>query len=148
VPSKTAERFGRFLLLENDIVCVRTGAQRQPALVSGPQAGWLLSSNVTRLRLRPHTGIDPRYLHAYLGLRHAREWMSHRAAATAAPSLSSAALGHLPVRFPPIEQQRRCVDVLGELGRRIETYASYVSALDRLRTEMAEHLLHGSVEPL
>ncbi|MFJ8937777.1 hypothetical protein ACIRL0_18995 [Streptomyces sp. NPDC102365] len=92
--------------------------------------------------------IDPLYLHAYLGLRHAREWMSHRAAATAAPSLSSVAPGHLPMRFPPIGQQRLSVDLLGELGRRADAYASYVSALGRLRAELAEHLLHGAVEPL
>ncbi|MGW5117156.1 N-6 DNA methylase [Streptomyces noursei] len=148
VPCKTAKRFVKFELLPNDIVCVRTGAQQQPALVSGLQAGWLLSSNVMRLRVRPEAEIDPLYLHAYLGLQHAREWMSHRAAATAAPSLSSAALGHLPVRFPPIAQQRRCVDLLGELGQRVEAYAAYASALDRLRAELAEHLLHGSAEPL
>ncbi|MEE1773542.1 N-6 DNA methylase [Streptomyces sp. JV185] len=148
VPWLTAERFKKFELLPNDIVCVRTGAQQQPALVSGPQAGWLLSSNVTRLRVRPNAEIDPLYLHAYLGLRYAREWMSHRAAATAAPSLSSAALGHLPVRFPPIGRQRQCVNLLGELGQRADAYASYASALGRLRAELAEHLLHGSVEPL
>ncbi|WBB64333.1 hypothetical protein O7599_18270 [Streptomyces sp. WMMC500] len=149
VPPETAERFKKkFGLLPNDIVCVRTGAQQQPALVCGPQAGWLLSSNVMRLRVRPDAGIDPLYLHAYLGLSYAREWMSHRAAATAAPSLSSAALKHLPVRFPPIGQQRRSVDLLRGLGRRADAYASYVSALGRLRAELAEHLLHGSVEPL
>ncbi len=148
VPWETAERFKKFVVHQNDIVCVRTGAQQRPALVSGSQAGWLLSSNVTRLRVRPKAEIDPLYLHAYLGLQHAREWMSHRAAATAAPSLSSAALGHLPVRFPPIEQQRRCVELLGDLGRRVEAYEAYASALGRLRAELAEHLLHGSVEPL
>ncbi|MEU8541237.1 N-6 DNA methylase [Streptomyces sp. NPDC048717] len=145
---ETAERFKKFMICQDDIVCVRTGAQQQPALVTGAQAGWLLSSNVTRLRVRPSAGIDPLYLHAYLGLRHAREWMSHRAAATAAPSMSAAALGHLPVRFPPLEDQRRCVELLGELGQRVEAHASYASALDRLRAELAEHLLHGSIEPL
>ncbi|MGP3734635.1 restriction endonuclease subunit S [Streptomyces sp. GDS52] len=140
---RTAERFKKFELLPNDIVCVRTGAQQQPALVSGPQTGWLLSSNVTRLRVRADAGIDPLYLHAYLGLRHAREWMSHRAAATAAPSLSSAALGHLPVRYPTIGQQRRCVDLLGELGRRVDAYASYVAALGRPRTPLTSVLRGG-----
>ncbi|MFH9783272.1 N-6 DNA methylase [Streptomyces sp. NPDC017225] len=148
VSCQTAERYKKFELLPNDIVCVRTGAQRQPALVSGTQAGWLLSSNVVRLRVRLNAEIDPLYLHAYLSLRHSREWMSHRAAATAAPSLSSAALGHLPVRFPPIWQQRRSVALLDELGRRADAYASYVSALGRLRAELSEHLLHGAVEPL
>ncbi|MFD7285223.1 N-6 DNA methylase [Streptomyces sp. NPDC059863] len=148
VPWLTAERFKKFELLPDDIVCVRTGAQQQPALVSGSQAGWLLSSNVTRLRVRPNAEIDPLYLHAYLGLRYAREWMSHRAAATAAPSLSSAALGHLPVRFPPIGRQRQCVNLLVELGQRADAYASYASAIGRLRAELAEHLLHGAVEPL
>ncbi|MFD5766950.1 N-6 DNA methylase [Streptomyces sp. NPDC127049] len=148
VPWKTAERFKKFMVRPDDIVCVRTGVQQQPALVSGTQADWLLSSNVTRLRVHPTAEIDPLYLHAYLGLQHAREWMSHRAAATAAPSLSSAALGHLPVRFPPIEQQRRCLELLGDLGRSAEAYEAYASALGRLRAELTEHLLHGSAEPL
>ncbi|MFJ3881414.1 N-6 DNA methylase [Streptomyces sp. NPDC090077] len=143
-----AERFKKFEVHANDIVCVRTGAQQQPALVSSSQEAWLLSANVTRLRVLRTAEIDPRYLHAYLGLRHAREWMSHRAAATAAPSLRSEALGHLPVRFPPIEQQRRCVELLRDLHQSAEAYASYASALGGLRAELAEHLLHGSVESL
>ncbi|WP_255310886.1 hypothetical protein [Streptomyces viridosporus] len=40
------------------------------------------------------------------------------------------------------------MELLGELGRRVDACASYVSALGRLRAELAEHLLHGSVEPL
>ncbi|MYU23764.1 N-6 DNA methylase [Streptomyces sp. SID8352] len=148
VPWRTAERFAKFELLPDDIVCVRTGAQQQPALVSRRQAGWLLSSNVMRLRVKPDAGVDPLYLHAYLSLRYAREWMAHRAAATAAPSLSSEALRHLPVRLPPPGQQRRSVELLGELDRRTAAHASYVAALGRLRTELTEHLLHGSVEPL
>ncbi|MFB9519602.1 N-6 DNA methylase [Streptomyces cremeus] len=148
IPRDKAEPFAKFRLLPDDIVCVRTGAQQQPALVSGEQSGWLLSSNVTRLRVRQDASIDPLYLHAYLGLQYAREWMSHRAAATAAPSLNSAALGHLPVRLPPIEQQRRYVELLGDLGRRVEECAAYASSLGQLRTELSEHLLHGLVEPL
>lgn len=148
VPWETAEKFEKFTLLPNDIVCVRTGAQQQPALTSMTQAGWLLSSNVTRVRVHPDAGIDPVYLHAYLGLRHVREWMAHRAAATAAPSLSSVTLGHLPVRFPSLAEQLRCVDLLGELGRSVDGYRSYIAALEGLRTELAEHLLHGSAEPL
>lgn len=126
---------GRRLSISGSFWCARTtsfvfgaGAQQQPALVSAPQADWLLSPNVTRLRVRPTAEIDPLYLHAYLGVQHAREWMSHRAAATAAPSLSSAVRGRRPLRFPPIEQQCRCVELLGDLGRRAEAYAAYASA--------------------
>ncbi|MFD6326343.1 hypothetical protein ACFWOL_26550 [Streptomyces sp. NPDC058442] len=140
---RTAERFKKFELLPNDIVCVRTGAQQQPALVSGPQTGWLLSSNVTRLRVCAGAGIDPLHLHAYRGLRHAREWMSHRAAATVAPSLSSVAPGHLPVRYPTTGQRRRCVDLLGELGRRVDAHASYVTALGRPKTPLTSVLRGG-----
>ncbi|MGA5223690.1 N-6 DNA methylase [Streptomyces koyangensis] len=147
LPWSVASGFAKFELNPGDIVCVRTGAQQQPALVTEAQAGWLLSSNVHRLRVSPEAGIDPRYLHAYLCLRHARDWMSHRAAATAAPSLSSAALGHLPVRFPPLAQQLRCVKLLGELRRRAEAHAAYGSALDLMGAELAEHLLHGLLEP-
>ncbi|MER6238561.1 hypothetical protein ABT185_21280 [Streptomyces clavifer] len=71
--------------------------------------------------------------------------MSHRAAATAAPSLSSVAVSHLPVRFPPIGRQRRSTDRLGELGGRADAYASPPG---RPRVELAEHVLHGSIEPL
>ncbi|MER5306749.1 N-6 DNA methylase [Streptomyces sp. NPDC002773] len=147
VSRRTADRLKKYAVQQDDIICVRTGVQQQPALVSGRQAGWLLSSNVTRLRVRPNAQIDPLYLHTYLGLQHAREWMSHRAAATAAPSLSSPALAHLPVRLPPIEQQRRRAETLGELSRIAEAHASYASALGRLRAELAEHLLHGALEP-
>ncbi|MEX3102697.1 MULTISPECIES: type I restriction-modification system subunit M/S [unclassified Streptomyces] len=144
---KTAERLKRFSLLPRDIVCVRSGAMRPPAMATSEQEGWLLSPNVVRLRLREHSvAVDPEYLLDYLALPRCMEWMSNRAAATAAPSLSRDALGHLPVWLPPMEQQRRVVQAVNALRDQISAHREYAESLSRTRAELARFLMDGPLD--
>ncbi|MGP4043529.1 N-6 DNA methylase [Streptomyces sp. 2A115] len=144
---ETAEKLKKFCLQPRDIVCVRSGAIRAPAMATAEQEGWLLSPNVVRLRLYEHSvAVDPEYLLDYLASPRCMEWMSNRSAATAAPSLSRDALGHLPVRLPPLEQQQRAVQMINTLRDQVLAHREYAESLSRARVELAKFLMDGPVD--
>lgn len=97
VASELADRLGRYRLEAGDIVCVRAGAMGPPALVRREQAGWLMSSNVIRLRCREDAQVLPGYLLAVLSRPEAIDWVRDRAAATAAPFITKAVLAFLHI---------------------------------------------------
>ncbi|MBD0744098.1 N-6 DNA methylase [Streptomyces sp. CBMA152] len=140
---KKARELVNFRLVAGDVVCVRTGELRPPALVEPEQEGWLLSTNLVRLRVREGAGVDPGFLVDQLSLPHSMQWMRNRAEATAAPSLSRDALGHLPVRFPSMSEQREIVRVSALLRRQAVLHREYADALVRAREELLKHLMLG-----
>ncbi|GHE03564.1 N-6 DNA methylase [Streptomyces alanosinicus] len=145
-----AQELANFRLTAGDVVCVRTGELRPPALVEPEQEGWLFSTNLVRLRVREGVGVDPGFLVDHLSLPHSMQWMRNRAEATAAPSLSRDALGHLPVRFPSMSEQQEIVRVSALLRRQAVLHREYADAVVRSREELLKHLMLGpsADEPL
>ncbi|MFI7239512.1 N-6 DNA methylase [Streptomyces cyaneofuscatus] len=136
VTEETARRLRNFELRDKDIVCVRSGAIVPPALVREREAGWLMSPNVIRLRVREaqRGRVLPEYLFHYLCLDETVEWMRDRAAATAAPSLRSESLGALKLPLPRLAEQQRIAGAL-----------SGVDELDRAHREVAASLRHARI---
>ncbi|MEV6312550.1 N-6 DNA methylase [Streptomyces sp. NPDC051840] len=130
-----ARHFDRFRLQAGDIVCVRTGAMGAPALVREVGAGWLMSSNVIRLRVEDehHGLIHPGYLAAYLGRPESVAWVRDRATATGAPSISVAALGNQPLVIPPYEEQLHVVSVLDTLDAQAAAHSRLAEAVAATR---------------
>ncbi|WP_162600190.1 type I restriction-modification system subunit M/S [Streptomyces sp. CS131] len=124
-----AARLVPYRLEAGDIVCVRAGAMGPPAMVTGSQAGWLMSSNVIRLRCREGSGGLPDYLHAALGLPEAVGWVRDRAAATAAPFITKAALGRQEVLLPPLDVQAEIAALLVLLQERSALHRELSTAL-------------------
>ncbi|MFF6888952.1 N-6 DNA methylase [Streptomyces sp. NPDC012421] len=143
VTQDTARRLGAFELHDQDIVCVRSGAITQPALVQPAQTGWLMSPNVIRLRIAErHTGrILPEYLFHYLCLDETVAWMQDRAAATAAPSLRSESLGSLRIPLPDLAEQHQTVTALNDLDALDHAHRAVAACVRRTRTALADTLL-------
>ncbi|MEV3874875.1 N-6 DNA methylase [Streptomyces sp. NPDC049906] len=143
VTHETARRLGNFELRNNDIVCVRSGAIDQPALVREQQHGWLMSPNVIRLRVTErHAGrVLPEYLFHYLCLDESVAWMRDRAAATAAPSLRSASLGSLRIPLPDLAEQQEVVAALDCLDELDRAHLSTAASARRTRIALAVALL-------
>ncbi|MFF7022255.1 N-6 DNA methylase [Streptomyces klenkii] len=144
VSHEKAQELVNFRLAGGDVLCVRTGELRPPVLVEAEQEGWLLSTNLVRLRVRENAGVEPEYLVDHLSLPHSMQWMRDRAEATAAPSLNRDTLGHLPVRFPSVPEQREVVRVSALLRRQAALHREYADSLVRARAELLRHLMLGS----
>lgn len=140
VSSELAGRLERYRLKAGDIVCVRTGAMGPPALVRKDQTGWLMSSNVIRLRCREGAEVLPDYLLAVLSRPEAVDWVRDRAAATAVPFISKAVLGSQEVLLPLLDVQQEIVESLVLLRERSTAHRELAAALTRARALLVEHL--------
>ncbi|MFF5447106.1 N-6 DNA methylase [Streptomyces sp. NPDC012888] len=142
-----AKRLPQFTLEAGDILCVRSGKTKPPALVTPDQSGWLMSPNVIRLRPREAAEVDPAYLLNWLHREEVRAWVTDRAAATAAPSISVATLGRLEVRLPPLPEQRRIAAVLQSLDEQARTHQQLAAAAARTRALLAEQVMNPEPPP-
>ncbi|MGW7443252.1 N-6 DNA methylase [Kitasatospora sp. NPDC054795] len=145
VSPEAAQRLERFELAVGDIVCIRTGAMKPPAIVTEREEGWLLSTNLFRLRMVEFARVDPEYLLGYLSLPRSMEWITDRAAATGAPSISAASLGQLLVALPPLQEQLEVAATLRSLDEQIAAHQQLVASVSRTRAVLAQHLMDAAL---
>lgn len=75
--------------------------------------------------IRPaHDVVEERYLHAYLLGRDAQKWMEDRSSGSTVAHLNVADVREIPVRLPPLDEQRRIAALLGAFDELIETNRS------------------------
>jgi type I restriction enzyme M protein len=145
IPEEVAWHLAKFRLAANDILCIRSGAMGEPALIDDRQKGWLFGTNLLRLRVGNLAVADPRYMLGYLSLPAVMRWIRDRSRGTAAPSISSKSLGDLMVALPPLAEQRDIGSALSVLGQQIAAHREFAQAAERVRAELAEHLMGGAL---
>ncbi|NLU75496.1 N-6 DNA methylase [Streptomyces sp. HNM0575] len=140
-----AERLLRaYRVAGGDILCVRTGTTGPSALVEPAQHGWILGSNLLRIRPSEHQGQEalPEYLLAFLSLPAVEEWIRARSTATTSiGSISAAALGRLPVPLPTWDEQVRIGGQFRAYDQQIVTHREFAEAAEHSRTALAECVL-------
>ncbi|WP_329448692.1 N-6 DNA methylase (plasmid) [Streptomyces sp. NBC_01426] len=141
VHDELAKRLGDYRLKAEDIVCVRAGKTVPPALVETGQAGWLISTNVIRIRKRKEVELDPEYLAIWMRRPEVIAWVNDRAAATATPSISTAVLGRMKVRLPSLPQQRRIVELSSVLEDQALAHRELAEAVTRARNLLVEEAM-------
>jgi type I restriction enzyme M protein len=140
VSEELARRLQKFAVRAGDVLCVRTGTIGPTAVVTEQEDGWLIAPNL--LRLRPiDARLRPDYLVAYLSLPHVQRWLHERAGSAAIPSISSAALGDLPVAVPPVEEQWRIGSALATFDAQLAAHRDLIEAATTARTALGEHLM-------
>ncbi|WP_204285801.1 N-6 DNA methylase [Microbispora amethystogenes] len=142
---ETAERLTRFRLRVDDILCVRSGAMGQSAIVREQQEGWLFGGNLHRLRLLTADIVDPHYLLTFLNLPSTMNWIRRRSRATVIPFINARDLGQLIVTVPPLDEQRQIRSALNTLDEQAAIHEQFTRAVMRARTALAEQLLEGVV---
>lgn len=145
VTEELARKLGKFRLSPDGILCVRSGAMAEPALVEPEQDGWLFGANLFRLRQIGAETVDPRYLLGFLSLSTVREWIDDRSTGTVVPFITGQALGRLMVSLPPIDEQRRIGAGLRALDDQIVAHQNFARASGRARATLAEQLMEGAV---
>jgi type I restriction enzyme M protein len=145
VSPDVAYKLARFQLAPGDIVCVRSGAAGQAAMVDASQAGWLASTNLLRLHNFRENLVDPDYLLAYLSRPHVLKWITDRAQATVIPFINGETLGQLVVALPPLHEQRRIAAALRTADEQIAAHRDLADALDAHRAALGEQLMSEPV---
>lgn len=146
VSYSTAQDLSRFTLREGDLVCVRTGSLGKVALVAFEEEGWLLHTNLLRLRLRPDVQIHPEYLLMLLTTQSARDWIRDRAAVSSpVPSLATATLGELRLDFPPWSVQLNILEAVATLARQTAACEKQAATAAETQAKATEYLLRGEL---
>jgi type I restriction enzyme M protein len=145
VPEEMAQQLTKFRLAADDILCIRSGTMSEPALVSAQQEGWLFGTNLLRLRTGSRSVVHPTYLLAYLCLPAVMRWIRDRSSGTATPSISARSLGDLMVVLPPLAEQQAIGSALLTFDQQIAAHREFAQAAERVRAELAEHLMDGAL---
>jgi type I restriction enzyme M protein len=140
-----ARQLARFRLSVDDILCIRSGAMGEPALVEEQQEGWLFGTNLLRLQLVDSDAADPRYLLGFLSLHATLDWIRNRSHGTVIPSISARSLGFLLIDLPPLAEQRQVGAALLAFDEQIAAHQDFKQAAIRARATLAEHLMEGAV---
>ncbi|MBN6050439.1 restriction endonuclease subunit S, partial [Nonomuraea sp. RK-328] len=134
-----------YRLRSGDIVCVRTGGVGRHALLGAGQEGWLFGSGT--IRIRPANVIDPHYLSHYLSHAAVQDWIRRNGVGTAIPSISTLALGDLPVALAPLDVQRSIGMVFSALTEKIAAHEQICEATAELRDALLPLMFSGQLAP-
>ncbi|MGV9681015.1 N-6 DNA methylase [Nocardia sp. NPDC003482] len=121
----TAERQAKYVLLDGDVLCTRTGTIGRTALVTRENQGWLYGTGL--MRLRPEASdLNPLFLNLYLTHPEIQAWMSRNATGAAIKSINTKVLKSLDIRLPPIDDQIA-------VGQAFADFDNLIAAYDDLR---------------
>ncbi|MEV6739301.1 restriction endonuclease subunit S [Streptomyces sp. NPDC051104] len=144
VPDK-ARNLQKYQLAEGDVLVTRTGTVGRCALVTAEQHQWLYHANLVRLRLKQPAPFLPEYLAAYLSASAAQKWIESRSVAMVIPSISTRALGELPVSVPPAEEQKAIGDTLAALDEKVRVHTEIARTTGEYRSLLADLLMTGAL---
>lgn len=123
-------RLSDYVLRAGDIVFGRKGAVDRSALVLPEQDGWFLGSD--GLRVRVHSGVDPRFLAYQLQEVRIRKWLLQHASGSTLLSLNHQTLSAVPLNVPGAAVQRAVADVLSALDDKIAANNELAATADEL----------------
>ncbi len=126
----------RHLVQEGDILFRSRGATNTASLVIGSMGRTVLAAPMMLIRVESRV-IDPAYLQWFINQPSTKGVLAAQAAGTAVKMISKAALEQLTVAVPPLELQKRIVEIgqLASLEARLTT-----ELLDR-RKALIERIL-------
>lgn len=119
ITPEDANRLGRYLLREGDVVYSRRGDIERRALVRTHEDGWLCGTGCLRVRFGKGV-VVPEYAAFYLATHEARTWLKNHAVGATMPNLNTSILGALPFVLPPLPIQRQIAAILSAFDDKIE----------------------------
>ncbi|MAT05935.1 MAG: hypothetical protein CL424_12925 [Acidimicrobiaceae bacterium] len=135
---------GGSLLLANTDLTRDADVVGAPALVPPRFHNAIISMDATRVV--PDLGqVDERYLALILGTGEARSFMRGSSAGSTVLHLDTKRLDVLPIRVPPLEEQRRIAEILDTIDETIQATERVIAKLERVRSGLA-HSLIGAIE--
>jgi type I restriction enzyme M protein len=144
-PLADPSRLDRYRLREGDVLCVRTGAMGQVAIVRLSEAGLLPHTNVRRLRVVDQAVLDAAYLSAYLRQPSVQDHIRDRSVRSVTTSISVAELGGIEMPVPPLGEQHRILHTLEAFEEQISDLEQQLTAVRCARVAFGKHLTDGTI---
>lgn len=143
-PQHSADDLKDYRLCAGDVLCVRTGALTAPALVQPAESGWLVSTNLLRLRVLDPALLDPYYLYAYLRSAAGTQRMKTFARSTATAYVTAADVAGMEIPLPPPELQRSLVAALRTLDEEVAAARNLAAGVAEARDATVRRLFGGA----
>ncbi len=128
VTEEKAAELARFRVLTGDVVLARRGEMGRCIRIESAQEGWLCGTGC--LRIRPNGRLDGAFLTHFLRHPATVAWLADHAVGQTLPSLNVRTLAEVPVRLPPLEEQRKIAEIARHLER---AKAASLAVIDRSR---------------
>lgn len=109
-----------YLLLKGDLVFRSRGMDSTAAIMDISADNIILSAPFQRIRLQDTAKIIPEYLLWYINSKDAQTYFSGNKTGTSVSMISTAVLADLPVIVPPVEIQKKIVEINTLSEREIE----------------------------
>ncbi|MCF6314379.1 MAG: restriction endonuclease subunit S [Verrucomicrobiales bacterium] len=129
VCEKTLERLHQYVLEPGDIVFGRKGGVERNALISDREKGWFLGSDGIRLRQKIN---DSTFLSYSFRSPMFKTWILQNAGGSTMPSLNQKIIERVPLKLPPLPEQKAIAAVLGSLDDKIELLREQNETLEAL----------------
>ena len=144
-PKADASHLEPYRLYVGDVLCVRTGAMGQIAIVRDGESGWLPHTNVLRLRVKESVKLDPSYLLVYLSQPAVQARIRERSVRSVTTSISPDTFSDLEMPLPPPADQRRILGALQALDEQTATVEQHLATARVARKAFGRHLTDGTV---
>jgi type I restriction enzyme S subunit len=124
-------RLSQHVLNEGDIVYGRRGDIGRQALITKKESGWLCGTGCLRISLG-NSVMTPRFLHYYLRQTDVIGWIYNQAIGATMPNLNTGILRSVPIKYPPIETQRKIASILSAYDDLIENNTRRIKILEEM----------------
>jgi type I restriction enzyme S subunit len=124
-----------------DLVFSRRGELGRFAVVQSENVGWICGTGCLRARLK--ASICPEFIYAQLSTSENISWLEANAVGQTMPNLNVEILSRLPLRLPPLAQQRQIAEIVSTWDRGIRQLTDLISAKFRFRRGLMQMLLTG-----
>jgi type I restriction enzyme S subunit len=113
ISEQKAETLKRSSVREGDILVVKIGSIGYSAILDDLRGNEyaIIPANLAKITPNPEV-VDTKYLHRWLTSPTAKGYLKAAASKTAQPALSLGKIRDLPLPLPPMDEQRRIVNVL------------------------------------
>ncbi len=134
------ERLSRYKMRVGDILIGRKGDVGRAVLVTPEYEGFIVGSDLIRLRLQ-NAGMQPEYLYHFLLAPKTRSWIARHASGTTMPGINERLLNAIQVPVPPKTRQAEIVASLAAMNGVEETLTGNVRVTSELLVSLANHLV-------
>ena len=147
VSLETLKRLNNYVLLANDVVVGRRGEIGRCTTIDSSQEGWLCGTGC--FFIRPKENINSIFLAHLLRSYKYREKLESLATGATMKNLSNSALAKLVIALPPFTEQKKKVQLLDELHKKIEQleaiYQRKLEALAELKQSILQKAFTGKL---
>ena len=118
VSDEDKKRLQKYCMQTGDLIFSRVGSVDRCTYANEKNDGWLFSGRC--LRVRPNKELDNKWLYYFFCLESTKTFIRNIAVGATMPSINTKLMCEVPVKYPPLAEQKRIAEILGSLDDKIE----------------------------